>query len=494
MSSQGDKLVYLQPGQKGLPVRAAGDFVFLKSAEREVRVIIDGQPVVMRSGDKRRVNRSEPGRLAFDSFEVDNSSDTLPLQCVFVVGEGDYDSQIIRGEIKAVPGVRRASGEFVSDTTYRLGLSMVLDAGFSPQVYEKFDQSEIELPGVDNSPGVGLSASGNLMFPIRWDGGLTRMFYGEYSDDGVFLGEFTLATTLGGYLGTPSLKRFTYFDGGLYFMGTTSKSAVKLVGSDSGVDVIDDDADFDLRDLSYDAKAGVLYRVVRELGVENFLLQSFDVDDSYALLESVDLVGLVGFRPDGMHVENGICTVFSSLGAGPLAQFRIEDKHILFNEAGWFTGGESALVSVGKWWVTGDNGRGFVRAAAEDFTVSTRGYSRIAKDSAQVLRIFKQSLTDANLSFADVKYTATSEGRILSGEVVRAALELYFGKEVGDSYLDHVFEFTAHSGVSPVIIPELLTTKVVGESFAAAGIPDDFKVHDPGWLELVIDKDLPFVE
>ena len=98
MSSQGEKKIFLEAGQKGYPVRAAGDFVYVRSAPKPIRVIIDGQPIVMEAGEKRRIPRSEVGQLGFDSFEVDNLSDS-PQSVTLVVGEGDYEKLIVSGQL-----------------------------------------------------------------------------------------------------------------------------------------------------------------------------------------------------------------------------------------------------------------------------------------------------------------------------------------------------------------------------------------------------------
>ena len=100
MSSQGEKKIFLEAGQKGYPVRAAGDFVYVRSAASPIRVIIDGQPITMEAGEKRKIPRSNVGSLGFDSFEVDNLSD-VAQSVTFVVGEGDYEKLIVSGELNA---------------------------------------------------------------------------------------------------------------------------------------------------------------------------------------------------------------------------------------------------------------------------------------------------------------------------------------------------------------------------------------------------------
>ncbi len=98
MSSASDKRIYLQANQQNVQVAAGGDFIFLKEASRDVTVIVDGQPILMRRGGRRIVPRKNPGQAAFDSFQISNPHD-VDLRLVFVVGEGDYNEMIVTGEL-----------------------------------------------------------------------------------------------------------------------------------------------------------------------------------------------------------------------------------------------------------------------------------------------------------------------------------------------------------------------------------------------------------
>src|SRR5690554_437705 len=103
----------LQPGQSQ-PVQVGGDFIFLKFADRPIVVIINGgessgSRVIMEAGDKYR-----PG--AFQSFEIENTDNDNPAQLVMTVGRGDYNRQIVQGEIKSVISLRKADGTLVDDS------------------------------------------------------------------------------------------------------------------------------------------------------------------------------------------------------------------------------------------------------------------------------------------------------------------------------------------------------------------------------------------
>ncbi|WP_444957750.1 hypothetical protein [Microbulbifer sp. ZKSA002] len=108
--SHGDKPVYL-PAGASINVQASGDFIFLRSADYPVRVILKSDPVTMEAGEKRRLDRDfeAPEMPAFTEFDVENTADVDQV-VTFVVGMGDYDKVIIAGEVNISPYVNTVSG------------------------------------------------------------------------------------------------------------------------------------------------------------------------------------------------------------------------------------------------------------------------------------------------------------------------------------------------------------------------------------------------
>jgi hypothetical protein len=96
--SNSDIVLIIPAGVENLPVRAVGDFIFLKESARDIKVTVSGQSILMRRGDKRRFDRESVGRQAFETFEVSNNTE-FDIRVVFVVGEGDYSSQVVTGEL-----------------------------------------------------------------------------------------------------------------------------------------------------------------------------------------------------------------------------------------------------------------------------------------------------------------------------------------------------------------------------------------------------------
>ncbi|MCC4269869.1 hypothetical protein LL254_04050 [Marinobacter nauticus] len=118
----GDIRQRLKPGQT-MPIGVAGDYIFLKAADREIQVVItDGQgtqkPVTMQAGDKYR-----PG--PFKQFAVTNTDPERPAQIVLTVGIGDYNRQIVQGQITTQLKIRSGDGTYIDDTRQRLGIELL---------------------------------------------------------------------------------------------------------------------------------------------------------------------------------------------------------------------------------------------------------------------------------------------------------------------------------------------------------------------------------
>lgn len=91
------------PANSGMNVPVRGEFVFLKSAPGRVRVTINNEAVEMEAGDVRRVTQP------FNSFEAFNLSG-VEKNIEFVVGFGDYNRLVVRGDISSFPSIIGSDG------------------------------------------------------------------------------------------------------------------------------------------------------------------------------------------------------------------------------------------------------------------------------------------------------------------------------------------------------------------------------------------------
>lgn len=123
--SQGEKRVLIPAGAEGFPVRAQGDFIFVRACSFPIRVIVDGQPITMEAGEKRVFKRKNPIEMAFSDFQVDNLS-TVAQQVTFITGEGDFEKIIVSGELNVSAYVNTAtfgvSKSLPMETTKTVGI------------------------------------------------------------------------------------------------------------------------------------------------------------------------------------------------------------------------------------------------------------------------------------------------------------------------------------------------------------------------------------
>src|SRR5690606_37533681 len=93
---------YIPPGGVA-SISATGEFVYVKYTDRTLRVVIDGNPMLMERGDFSRFPQE------FQTIEVYNTDPNNPANVILVAGFGQFDRKIITGEITVNPGIRTAS-------------------------------------------------------------------------------------------------------------------------------------------------------------------------------------------------------------------------------------------------------------------------------------------------------------------------------------------------------------------------------------------------
>ena len=190
MSSQGEKKAYLEANQKGKQIPAGGDFVYLRRAVFPIRVIIDGQPITMEAGEKRRIPRKEPGRQAFDSFEVDNTAN-VAQSVTFVVGEGDYEKIIVSGELNVSAYVTSAGN----------GVSAALPDKITKEVGLDNNNVSTTSSGIvlTTSPGLGSNAKAVFYWDDEfWAVTQQNLYRLHKTTDGVFAETIPLSAILPG--------------------------------------------------------------------------------------------------------------------------------------------------------------------------------------------------------------------------------------------------------------------------------------------------------
>ncbi|WP_299592705.1 hypothetical protein [uncultured Microbulbifer sp.] len=196
-SSHGEAPVYLGP-KAGKPVQKPGDFIFLREAAFPVRVIVNGDPVTMEAGEKRRFDRSlgNPNIPAFDTFEIENTAN-FAQRVVFVVGTGDYEKIIVSGEMSVSAFVKTATmGEALS-----LPMKLEREVGIESLAEQTFTTGTVVWDGGDNDiPGEGACVWWDGKFHTFDEDGMRRAF-SPTSAAGVYDSETTWFEPSGDLLG-----------------------------------------------------------------------------------------------------------------------------------------------------------------------------------------------------------------------------------------------------------------------------------------------------
>ena len=156
----GDIRRRLLPGQSET-IDTPGDYIYIKTADRPVRVIISqgtgsGSSIIMQAGDKHR-----PGPFA--QFTIENPDRQRPAQVVLVVGQGDFNRQIVQGEVVVDPRIKTADGSYVADQRETHYVSVTMDYRREPTATKNNCREIVAVPRGD--------------FPVRgtmegltWDG------------------------------------------------------------------------------------------------------------------------------------------------------------------------------------------------------------------------------------------------------------------------------------------------------------------------------------
>lgn len=465
-------------------VDAAGDFVFCSFADRPFRIVLDGQPVTVRAGDKLRPEKR------FQNFLIENLDTENPIAVTLVVGEGDYNSQIIQGEVTVQSGIRKADGQWINDSRSELPLRVMVtgtDArkfkkheymaliGDVPISFPKLTQLDRDrflictdgnapndyqlLEGWPNNPvytelgtsmtglGPGCVIGRRLFLPFWIDNAPLQntVGYRVYSIDTLELIE-TLGTDAP-HWGAPLTPNFNSCatDGRYIYQGNSTY--MQCIDPETGTMLDQFDAGTFVRGVV--AKDGVVNGNMGSglLFVRTAGPQMIELPLSDATIPANDYNGNPIFSPSVPQ------TTYNQYD-----QTLIIAKGSSHSNPGWFD-----VYSLVDRNVTLD---GHIANCAGGGIFRTDGKVETnALVSAQVL----------------------PTGRVIvSGQVLRAALEIYLRRFIPNDYLDFIYAvtFENESGIAP------RTISSGGQSFKAAGIDDAFSCEFPQRITITLREGL----
>ena len=493
----------LVPAGGSVVVSAPGEFIYLKDCARALTVRVNGQAINMERGEKRR----EPGR--FDQFTVDNSSATLPTAAVFVVGLGDYEKLIVSGEIYAMPGVIGADGLRRPDRRY--WRDVVLN--FEDTSAAQFDGGDVVWSSSPH-PIAGSDCRGGFI--------LNGVFYAVGSASGgwvtiafdqetkAYLGASNLQTVLGVANPAPTGTSVRLEDihrdkltGRLYAVMSAVPSATRIHSVYTWAPGDSAWVPFTLLPAMINGNAFVMSSIARD-PISRYWVAGYQrayspwsakavvYDDAgNSLHEFVTnnngaTKTFIDFYSSPAGVGDWIITCTGSTGSQKFWRRQDYINGVQVDDAANATASGQNYLGAGILDSDPATRTGFTiftphqaimrQIALEDYTLAGRLYLTVNR--ARIVRPVSVPV------YSEITHTLFDGVRSVSGEVIRLLCWVLLGREPDADYLDHVYQVELYPGANGA--PETVITGGV-ESFAAAGVVDDYRLQLPTLAKMQID-------
>lgn len=485
-AGQRDIPVLLQPGS-GATVRAPGEFLYLKFADREIQAIITGQ-----DGTQSRVKMvtgdfTKPAG-GVSEIELVNPDTGNPCAVVVTVGDGEFDRKIIQGDVSITPVIRTANGQTRNDSRRTISL----DA--SPQ-YES---------GGDFVPG-DIRVETTTDYGDRWVS-MNGKYYSFAAMPGVpgsmvawqrdvrtleVVGQSAMFNSIAGTPYTNTAPNYCcggqngliygiwYTDWLASINPTTGE--VALIAN---VSRQDNDAitgliiDYPLAFITSDTEA-----------LEIWNLESGNRAGTETLPQNVESI-VTGYRtePGVFQVyDRSSSTVYTVRRVAGGTWKEIDDRDL--KQAGEpFPTSGGVVPALGPETVVIKTGTGMTKRTTRPFTVPLEGLALIAGCGSLYNRLVKRrALESANETRGLVTVDWIDRRCIVRGEIIRLLIEWYTGELAPDDYLDHVYGARLFRPTDNSAERAVMTG---AETFAKAGIADDFEIYLPARVELIVDNEL----
>lgn len=460
-------------------VDAAGDFIFCSFADRPFRIIIDGQPVTARVGDKLRPEKR------FRNFIIENLDDDNPIAVRLVVGEGDYNSQIIQGEVTVNPGVRNSAGQFIPDSRFDVSLMATLTSR-AARDYQKGDtvfEFEVEDAGSggDHSIyGAEMIGPDEILLTVKTQD-LEPEWLAFYSRDGVSRGVIDFKRIYSGESGGSGgiSDRIV----GIEF--NTARNTVMLL-----------------------TRGGEFYEVTRAGTVIEYADLSGVLPDGYAAGAATGLA----YSPE----RNELAIVTPINDSLVIIDRQTMQEKKTFQVAPYNDGDVSTWG--GKWFLMGSGSGSDGILDPESGEIEPVSVLPGNTDAGCVwehegFAVIAVGLTVKAICIEDTKFYGAGEAHaiecgkgarlmrrpsnplkaeiyahleggfnVATGEIIRATIEMWTGHPAPDDYLDHVYGIEMPG--------QTVIAKSGAETFKRAGIEDWFTAKFPGRVTLTIDNQL----
>ncbi len=518
----GRDLTVLIPAGERRDLQAPGEFIFLKAADRVVNVLISegqhtGTRVLMQVGDKYR-----PGN--FKAFVVENPDPVNPARVTFTVGEGDYQTQTIKGELNVVPSIIKADGTVKADDRFYVDLNV------SPS--QQFTTLNVDAGEIITRQLLYTEASeSDQDYPVS-GGFADGVLIGRdavINPGSIDLGFFTLAGELQEIrtLNFPTALRFLRpktiadIDGEYFFLSgqddhdldnTQGWSVVlcRWFGGNATVvgsgPIFHSEANSAFSDgwrvgvgLHYDQDTKTLWMAYKDwTDTTQIRLHELAYNDGLQTLSEttstlVDPVPTSSPNVSGLGRINGelIAVLTPGSSGNPVAVSLADGSQVWTDTLQPLSSFQTATPAVFEsgpyaYTVEGVQSGLSVYLAKRWPKTTTYNFAGRVLDSAEAC--FDGLFKPVPPGYTEAAVTAVNVGGHrfrLSGEIIKASLELFFGGEVVPEYLDAIYGIEIQDTAS---LPRWFKQYSGNESFQRAGQADDYSVLVPGTLRLFVDS------
>ena len=484
-------------------------YIYCVKAADPVRVSLDGEEMFMEAGDRHLV---EGG--SYSGFMIIENPNTVPVSLVFNMGGGDFTKQIVKGELNVVPSIIKADGTIKPDDRFYLDLHIAPDQTFTTLNVEpgEIKSRQLIFAGNDSQDKVsggpfqdGFLAGRNEVSSGGSGWGVDLAFYGL---DGTEREVRRLAFRSANRFGTP--KEISPIDEAEFFLTQQDGSSIMIsVCSWSGGTVTQKGDPRHSVATTYaegdHSGGGIEYNpVTKQLtfayndpaDYTQIIIETLDYDEVTRALTLASSRTITG--PESV---NGVQSIATIDGEQLILIKRKNDvlPRIIRAADGvevWLDTLDpiTKYQAVMRFWQSGGS-----VYSLESYTTTPEHYIAERYPTAASYTFKGRVLEQAQACFAglfkpepglltEAAVTADRQtgGRVnLSGEVVRAALTLFFGGAVIDDYLDAVYGLEVRETGG---LPRVYKAYTGNYSFSRANLADDFNIQVPGTLRLFVDS------
>lgn len=532
----GDIKLRLGPGEI-MPVTTPGDYIYMKFCDRDLRVTItDGagvqKPVVMTVGDKYR-----PG--PFKALNIENTNQNLPAKVIMVIGDGDFNRQIIQGEVNVITSLRKADGELVPDDRKWIDINVIPEPGLSTDLAEFGEVRNITAGYTRDDPrnsttvfGVGCSDVGYCAYMFEQDfGGAIFAEVLTFNDAGLIKKRHRNSFVGWGWTSDYEVRGIFQRSGTIYLLVDDSNFANPrkicitidaVSGSVKGEQVLPAGAIiggniggvgsgitvnagrvYVAYGEDYDRFETAEYMIMPDetlahLGNGHVIIQDLGKDEwgdpnQYQLKDVMWDNGLFFVAREMYAPDPKNELVIVDANGNKKGRWRYPNLDYYLNGASYMDGsGRHSFKAQGDYIIEAQISRrvgsdpeesGFYLVTRDRHTeiFKFKGWARNPNEGGWAGLFKKPSVITADTSITVSK----KDGRLkINGEVIKTALNLHFGKPLNDGYLDSVYAVEIQDKENGGV----LDVWTGSESFERRGIADNFTSEVPNKIRLYVDS------